>query len=174
MQAYRFGSPKTKAIRWIGICSGLLIFSLSLVMIWGLTPASASTYIYPNQGQSAEQQQRDQGDCHVWAVDQSGVDPAQVAQQPTTTTAPAQGGRLRGAAAGAAGGALVGAIAGDAGKGAAIGAATGTVVGGSRQRRANAQREAQMQQTEQQKQAAINEYNRAYKACMEGRGYTVK
>ena len=110
---------------------------IALVLITGLTTAltitpahSQGMVIYPAKGQTPEQQNKDKGECHVWAVQQSGFDPAQ-AQAPTAPP-PAQGGeRARGAARGAAAGAAVGAIAGDAGKGAAAGAAAGTVAGGS-------------------------------------------
>ena len=69
-------------------------------------------------------------------------------------------------------------IADDAGKGAAIGAASGALIGGMRRR----DQQSQQQQAEQQwanEQAANytnqrNNYNRAYGACLEGRGYTVK
>ena len=69
-----------------------------------------------------------------------------------------------GAAKGAAVGAGVGAIGGDAGKGAAAGAAVGGVAGrrGSKMNKQAAQAE------------TANSYQRAYAACMEGRGYTVK
>jgi len=93
-------------------------------------------YVYPQRDQPPEQQQRDRGDCHVWASQQSGFDPTrQVAQAPPPPppTGP-QGQVLRGAARGAAVGAVGGAIAGDAGKGAAIGAATGTLFGAMRRR----------------------------------------
>lgn len=33
-------------------------------------------YIYPREGQSADKQERDRYDCHVWATEQSGVDPS--------------------------------------------------------------------------------------------------
>jgi len=32
-------------------------------------------YVYPNSGQSEEQQARDRYDCHLWAVSESGIDP---------------------------------------------------------------------------------------------------
>jgi hypothetical protein len=32
-------------------------------------------YVYPNEGQSAEQQAKDRYACHLWAVSESGVDP---------------------------------------------------------------------------------------------------
>jgi hypothetical protein len=34
----------------------------------------ADPYIYPNQGQSAEQQSRDRYECHTWAAQRTGVD----------------------------------------------------------------------------------------------------
>ncbi len=37
--------------------------------------AAQELYIYPGKGQTAEEQERDRYDCHVWATDQSGVDP---------------------------------------------------------------------------------------------------
>jgi len=42
-------------------------------------------YIYPNKGQSQEQQERDKFECHSWAVKQSGFDPM---KQPTASTPP--------------------------------------------------------------------------------------
>lgn len=71
------------------------------------------------------------------------------------------------AARGAAVGAVGGAIGGNAGKGAAIGAATGALVGGMRRR--DERRAAEASQAQ-----ASDAYNRAYAACLEGRGYTVK
>jgi len=130
--------------------------------------------VYPAKGQSASQQSRDDGECYVWAKQNTGVDPAVVAQTPPPQeTGPAVGGgeRLRGAGRGALGGAAIGAIAGDAGEGAAIGAVVGTMAGG---RRARQNQEAQNQQAQAQHQQQINTFYRAYGACMEGRGYTIK
>ncbi|WP_430869497.1 YMGG-like glycine zipper-containing protein [Cupriavidus basilensis] len=128
--------------------------------------AQAKPIIYPAKGQSAEQQQKDDGQCYVWAKNSTGVDPAAVAAAPPS--GPAGGGeRVRGAARGAAGGAAIGAIAGDAGKGAAAGAVAGTMAGGARARR-------NQQAAQQPAQGSMDTYNRAYAACMEGRGYTVK
>lgn len=132
----------------------------------------AAPVIYPAKGQSAQQQQRDQGECHSWAVQNTGVDPAQVASTPPPQASnEPDGERARGAVRGAVGGAAIGAIAGDTGKGAGIGAVVGIVRGGhrSRQNQAAAQQQAQSQQ-----QGQINTYYRAYSACLEGRGYTVK
>ena len=142
-------------------------------------------YIYPSQGQSPEQQNRDRYECHTWSVQQTGVDPTNpyMVGTPPAQEVP-QGGLLRGAARGAAVGAVGGAIAGDAGKGAAIGAATGALIGGFR-RRDQRRRQQQQQQNYQQQQAQAQAqyqaglsaqqdgYNRALSACLRGRGYTV-
>lgn len=131
-------------------------------------------YIYPNKGQSQEQQSRDRSECHLWAVQQTGYDPTKTQAAQTPSPSSSGGGALRGAAGGAALGAIGGAIAGDAGKGAAIGAATGGVFGGMRQRQhTKQQQQAQAQQSAQQSAAASN-YQRALGACLSGRGYTVQ
>ena len=160
------------------------------------TPAPAASpagpMIYPARGQTQEQLNKDKAECEAWAKQQSGFDPLgalQAQQQPAPSNQPApsqpSGGVVRGGARGAAAGAAVGAIAGDAGKGAAIGAASGGAVGGVRQRRAGAaqqqataqQQAAQQQELSQQQtanQQKIEAYKRAFEACMEGKGYTVK
>jgi hypothetical protein len=136
-----------------------------VVVLAAVAPGIAlgQSYVYPTRGQSPQQQQKDEGECHVWATQQSGVNPAAMAPPPTGPT----GQVARGAARGAMVGVVGGAIGGDAGKGAAIGAATGALVGGFRrvdQRRAAEQSQAQ----------ASAAYSRAQTACLEGRGYTVK
>lgn len=131
-------------------------------------------FVYPKKGQSPQQQQRDQGECHGWAVQQSGFNPASANLAPAQSAAPQRGGILRGAAGGAALGAVGGAIGGNAGKGAAIGAGVGALFGGMR-RRGQARQQQQMQQ---QQQAAIQQqqsnYRRALGACLQARGYTVQ
>jgi len=134
-------------------------------------------FIYPARGQSPQQQQFDQGECYSWAVQQSGFDPAnpQVYAGPPPTPGAPQGGMFRGAAGGAAMGAVGGAIGGDAGKGAAIGAAAGAVGGRMRSRAANDQAKQQASaQTAQYTQEQMNNFKKAFSACMEGKKYTVK
>jgi Glycine-zipper domain len=136
--------------------------------------------IYPNKGQSNKQQEKDKYECYSWAKGQSGFDPMAT---PKATAPPPEreapvGGVFRGGARGAVGGLAIGAIAGDAGKGAAIGAASGALIGGLRRREQVAredQREEQWanQQAANYQQGRAN-YNRAFSACLEGRGYTVK
>jgi uncharacterized protein YcfJ len=136
--------------------------------------------IYPKEGQSQEQMEKDKYACYTWAKDQTGFDPmasAQAVSQPSQQPPP-QGGAVKGAARGALVGVAVGAIAGDAGKGAAIGATAGGIGGRMRQ---NDQKHQQAQANAQQAQAQQNaynqnmgNYNRAYGACLEAKGYTVK
>jgi len=128
---------------------------------------------YPAKGQSQARQDKDEGECHVWAKNKTGVDPAAVASSPAPQeTGPAVGGgeRVRGAARGALGGAAIGAITGDTGKGAGVGAVAGTMVGGHRARQNQAARNESAQQGQAQQ---VDSYNRAYAACLSGRGYTM-
>jgi hypothetical protein len=143
---------------------------MSLLMA---TALEAQVMVYPAKGQNPQQQAADQGQCGAWAKQTTGIDPVAVAQAPPPAQGPAVGGghRLAGAARGAAAGAVIGGIAGDAGEGAGVGAVVGTVAGGRRARQARAQ---EQQNAEAQKQQTLNTYNRAFAACMEGRGYTVK
>ena len=136
--------------------------------------------IYPAKGQSQEQMDKDKYECYSWAKQQTGFDPM---QQPKATEPPPQqeaqkGGAGRGAARGALVGVTAGAIAGDAGKGAAIGAASGAIVGGARKRDQQRQQQQAEQQWAEQQAATYSKnrdgYNRAYGACLEGRGYSVK
>ena len=150
------------------------IMSLTVLAALVSAPAIAQQVIYPAKGQSAAQQRKDEAECYTWAKGQTGYDPAQGTHYAAPPQQEVGGERLRGAARGAAGGALIGAIAGDAGKGAAIGAVGGTMVGGARQRRKrddNEQAAAQYQQAAGQQQ---QNFQRAYGACFEGRGYTVR
>ena len=131
----------------------------------------AKPIVYPAKGQSPQQQQKDDGECYVWAKNSTGIDPATVTAAPAPAPSSGNGERVQGAVRGAVGGAAIGAIAGDAGQGAAIGAVAGTMAGGARARH---NQQAQQQAAQAQKQGAIDTYYRAHSACMEGRGYTIK
>jgi hypothetical protein len=143
-------------------------------------PPPQRVYVYPANGQSPEQTERDRYECHVWAVQQTGVDPSRadasayerVVVQPANPPG-------SGTVAGVIGGAIIGSIIGgprNAGAGAIIGGATGGVIGSASD--ANAQ--AQARQTQQQINASAaagraraDSYRRAIGACLTGRGYTV-
>jgi hypothetical protein len=152
---------------------------LTIALISPAVLSAAGLYVYPANGQSAEQQQEDEGACMSWASKQTGFDPtapAQATAPPPPQSAPttsAGKGLLRGALLGTA----VGAISGNAGKGAAIGAGTGALVGGVRSHNqteaAYQQQQAWAQQQNQQYQQLQNEFNTAYATCLQGRGYTV-
>ena len=159
--------------RLVLLAIGVAAFGPAVVGFAPMGAEAQKPVVYPAKGQSAEQQQKDQAECDTWAKQTTGVDPVAVAQAPTSTQGSTVGGgqRVRGAARGAAGGALVGAIAGDAGTGAGVGAVVGTMAGGRRARQERAQ---QQQQAEAQKQQTINTYYRAFAACLEGRGYSIK
>jgi hypothetical protein len=140
-------------------------------MCMAFTAMAQKPLAYPAKGQSAQQQSSDDGACYAWARQNTGIDPA--TPPPPQASGPATGGgeRVGGALRGAAGGAIIGGIAGDAGEGAAIGAVVGTMAGG---RRARQNQQAQNQQAQAQHQQQIDTFYRAYGACMEGRGYTIK
>jgi len=154
---------KTKKIIML-LCSSLLVSGTALAQDF---------MIYPAQGQSYQQMDSDKYQCYGWAKNNSGFDPMQ-ASAPAAPQQSQQGGLLRGGARGAAFGAAIGAIAGDAGKGAAIGAASGGMLGGMRRRDSQRQNNQANQQVQQNYNAARSNYDRAYSACLEGRGYTVK
>lgn len=167
--------------------------TLALAVLATAAPAE-EVLVYPAKGQSPEQQSKDEGECHAWAKQKTGIDPVALASEasrpaPVASAPPSESGpggeRVRGAARGAAAGAAIGAIAGDAGKGAAAGAAAGTMAGGARKRAAEREAAAQQQRAQQQAQAQseaqsaevrqkLATFNKAYAACLEGRGYSVK
>ena len=112
---------------------------------------STGVFAFARNGQSAEQQLKDESECYGLAKQRTGIDRQSSAprgksaeqkaaeQQAAADNAKQmKGGRAAGAARGAAGGAAIGAIAGDAGKGAGAGAVAGTRRGGMAQRQANA------------------------------------
>jgi len=143
-------------------------------------PAAAQVMVYPARGQTPDQTQRDKGECMGWASQQSGFDPTapRNSTPPPPSYAPNDRPVARGAVRGAAVGAVGGAIGGDAGKGAAIGAASGALIGGMRRRDQERQYAYEQQQYQQNEAAQFNQgqanFNRAFAACLEGRGYTVR
>jgi hypothetical protein len=143
-------------------------------------PPPQKIFVYPSNGQSPEQADRDRYECHLWAVQQTGVDPSRADASPyeRVVVQPANP-PGSGTAAGAIGGAILGAlIAGprNAGAGLIIGGATGAIVGSAAD--ANAQQQARMTQQQINQSAAegrahADSYRRALGACLEGRGYTI-
>ena len=147
-------------------------------------PPPQKIFVYPKNGQSPEQTDRDRYECHTWAVHETGVDPSRpdappyerVVVQPANPPG-------SGTAVGAIGGAILGSILGgprNAGAGLVLGAATGAIVGSAADANAQAQarqEQAQINQQTAQQIAAERQradlYRRALTACLQGRGYTV-
>ena len=134
--------------------------------------ALAQQYVYPAKGQSADQQKKDEYECHQWAVKQTGFDPTK-APPPAAAAPPPETGASRGSGArGAARGAVVGEIiADDASTGAAVGAAAAR---GQSRRDNKAQAQAAGQQQQQASSSQQAGYSKARAACLEGRGYSIK
>jgi hypothetical protein len=135
-------------------------------------------FVFPSRGQSNEQMQRDRMECHTWARQQTGFDPFMAASgAPPPQSSPGGPGLVGGGVLGAAGGAIAGGIAGNAGRGAALGAAGGALLGGmarSSQNRSDADATRQWAQQQSAADAANRErFIRAYRTCLEGKGYTV-
>ncbi len=138
-------------------------------------PPPPRLFVYPAQGQSPDQLARDRYDCHVWAVQQTGVDPTNPNTPPyeRVVVAPAPG---AGTVTGAVGGAIVGSMIGgddDSGAGMLLGGLAGALIGSAADANAQAQAQAANRQVGAQV-AAANAYRRAISACLEARGYTVR
>ena len=102
--------------------------------------------VYPAKGQNQAQQERDEFECHEWAKKDTGVDPVALAEKSLAATPSTSGGAPRG------GGGLLGML--------------------------RAKRQLREQQSSGSSQAAsikpeMEKYDRAYAACLTGRGYTV-
>ena len=165
-----------------------LLFIVVLMVLLGFGAGSViaqEPIIYPAQGQSQDQLEKDKFECYTWAKGETGFDPMQM---PTASSPPPSqekksvgGSALKSGAVGGVGGAVIGGIAGGkkkAKKGALIGGLAGGALGGARSSSQNKQAEQDRKQWEQQQANQYmqqrNDYNRAYSACLGGRGYTVK
>jgi hypothetical protein len=135
--------------------------------------AAAEPVVYPAKGQTAAQQERDQFECHQWATKDTGVDPVALAEQKLAATPPAQG-KGHSAAAGAGLGAAGGAMEGDAAAGAARGFGIGRMVSVMRSKRQLREQQSANAQEASAMQTQLDTYDRAYAACLTGRGYSVK
>ena len=134
---------------------------------------AAEPEVYPAKGQSAQQQERDQYECHEWATKETGVDPLALAEQKLSTT-PTPAHKEHGAAGSAGVGAIRGATEGDAAAGAARGFGIGRMVSVLRAKRQLREHQSADAQQTSALQDQLDKYDRAYGACLTGRGYTVK
>ena len=105
--------------------AGVALFASGSALAQSAPPSIAQTldvYVFPNDGQTPEQQSKDEGYCYNWAMTNSGVDPfqtqkteqqanKQAATDQQNISAAGAGAGVRGAVGGAAAGALVGELA---------------------------------------------------------------
>lgn len=152
--------------------------------------STLDVFVFPADGQAADQQSIDEVECYDWAATNTGSDPFELAKQSEQqqqqtdeqmqqAQSGTQGSGVRGAAKGALAGAVVGEIADDdAGKGAAYGAAGGAVVSRRRSRKASAEAQQQVAaQGEAQQQATaedVEDFKKAFSVCLEAKDYMVK
>ena len=135
----------------------------------------AALRVEPQRGQSAEQMRRDRYECHNWAVEQTGQQPAAASEDreaPRDTKRDKRAERASRAILGAAIGSIAGGIAGSGRgwrhendavlTGAAVGAGVGAATAGKSR-----------DKNKSEAAPEPSEYLRALTACMEGRGYTV-
>jgi hypothetical protein len=117
--------------------------------------------------------ERDEYACHQWATKDTGVDPEALAEAKLAAPTPSEphgGEGLRGAGMGAAGGAMEGDTAGGAARGFGIGRMV-SVIRAKKQLR---EQQSSGSNDAAQLQTQLDKYDRAYAACLTGRGYSVK
>ncbi|MBW1851198.1 MAG: hypothetical protein JRJ15_07160 [Deltaproteobacteria bacterium] len=157
----------------------ILLSAFLVAVIFAGGAFAQDPIIFPAKGQSNEQMEKDKFSCYQWAKNETGFDPMKV---PTASAPPPEqqaksGGAVRGAAVGAGAGALI-KSGGSRSKGAAYGALAGGLLGGARtqsQKRNDAQARQQWEQEQAREYAhKRHTYNRAYSACLESKGYTVR
>ncbi len=162
--------------KYLTLIALLLFATITMAQNSSSIGSSIGVYIFPGEDQTQEQQDADEMTCFNWAKEQTGYDPLNPTQvQGAAVDTTPDGAAVKGAARGAAAGAAIGAIGGDAGDGAAIGA----IVGGLRGRRAKKANDAQQQAAnnagaEAVEQKMADDYKKAFSACIEAKGYTVK
>lgn len=173
------------------LCMAAMPLSTAIAQEGGKTLASTlEVFVFPTEGQAADQQSKDEAECYSWAVSNTGSDPfdlqkqseqqaQQTEQQMQQAQSATQGAGAKGAVRGAAAGALIGEITGgDAGDSAAIGAAAGAIASRRRSRAASqqAQQQAAAQGAAQQQATAeqVGNFKKAFSVCLEAKEYMVK
>jgi hypothetical protein len=164
-------------------CKPVLVAALGLICGTAVAQSVSSSLgivVYPSNNQAASQVAKDEGECHAWARQNTGIDPANpMAGVQVQQAAPPPGGGAsagRGAVRGAAAAGIIGNIADeDAGEYAAVGALIGSVRGAKARQAQQAQAQQQTQaQTQAIAQERMGTFTKAFSACMEARNYTVR
>ena len=152
--------------------------------------STIDVFVFPAEGQDAEQQSKDEVTCYEWAVGNTGSDPFDLAKKEQADAEKArqeaeqakrtgQGAGAGGAIKGAAAGALIGEIANDdASEGAAWGAAAGLVRDRRKAREAQYSAEKNASSKAEQRERATDEqlsnFKKAFSVCLEAKEYMVK
>ncbi len=162
---------------WLGI------MLLGIVCVPARLANADDPIVYPKNGQSPVQQGQDANECRTWAKRETGVDPAYLqgelsAMQSQQGESPQKRPIARGALRGVTTGAALGGISENTDPGAGRGAAMGVTAGAMRGvgQRMEMAREAKTQEAQKQVQTVQAQYarfNRAFSACMDGKGYSV-
>lgn len=147
--------------------------------------ATLEVYAFPKEGQTTEQQSKDEAACYDWAVSNTGNDPfelekeseqeqAHAAEQTEAVKQSTQGAGARGAVRGAAAGAIID----DSSEGAAVGAAVGVIASRRRARHHSEEAQEQIEQQSATQESAtaeeIGNFKKAFSACLEAKDYLVK
>ena len=70
----------------------IICVSATLNLVVFMTSAQSEMFIFPTDGQSAEQQEQDEFACYKWAKNQTGVDPNQPTQSAASPPPSRRGG----------------------------------------------------------------------------------
>lgn len=141
-------------MKWILKNGFLLLFGLPVLVACATVPAGPSVMVLPAADKSFDEFRADDFSCRQWALERTGLERNQAAQQNLA------GGAAIGTLIGAGIGAAIGAASGNAGAGAAVGAGTG-LLGGA----AIASSPAYAGNLEAQRR-----YDMAYEQCMYAKG----
>jgi hypothetical protein len=149
--------------------------------------ADLGTYAFPQKGQTQEQQKKDESSCAQWAQDKTGLDPSVLQHQQEQAMASQQQAAevannprvARKLGRAALTGAALGGINDNMDDGAGQGAVMGLTLGASQTMAQNKEKKVQAEANAanaqvQKAQAETQNYVRAYCACMEGKGYSIR
>lgn len=142
-----------------------LILAGGLALVLSGSALADELVVFPAKDQTKEQQAEDKAACYVWAVEETGFDPASAVVH---VDAPEQkrGGAVRGA--------VLGNLIGEDTEATATGAAIGAARQGRKNRQAVEAAEEERKRQEAEVAAKTEHFNKARAVCLEAKGYTVK
>lgn len=167
---------------------------LAMTLAWQVGVANDTIYVFPKEGQDAEQTEQDKFGCHSWAVKETRFNPLAAAQPSSKSVSglgavdePLLNCKAYGAGKGALGGAMSGYVTGAIVKGdkkraSNFGAITGAMSSAARKDQCKRENAARRQRNEQRRALAAEsqqaqsggtrgDYNSAYKTCLSAKGY---